>query len=151
MVPETLRAELQRHLQGVRSQQEADLKAGYAGVWLPGALARKYPNAPREWAWQWVFPMGSLTLVTPEGGGPVELRRHHLPAEYLQRRIKEHQAGKSFATSYRGPWRLIYYEAYLEEADATSRERYLKSGSGRRFLRSQLRHHLLKHPLRPTA
>jgi integron integrase len=89
MVPESLREDLQTHLQVVRSQHEADLKAGYAGVWLPGALARKYPNAPREWAWQWVFPMGSLTPVTPEGGGPVEMRRHHLPAEYLQRAMKK--------------------------------------------------------------
>ena len=66
----------------------------------------------------------------------------------LRRRLKEHHAGKSFATSYRRPWRLIYYEAYLEEADALGRERYLKSGGGRRFLKAQLRHHLEKHPLR---
>ena len=37
------------------------------------------------------------------------------------------------STSYRGPWKLIYYEAYLEQADALGRERYLKSGAGRRF------------------
>jgi len=67
----------------------------------------------------------------------------------LRRPIKEHQAGKSFATSYRRPWRLIYYEAYLEE-DALGRERYLKSGGGRRFFKSQLKHHLIKHPLRET-
>ena len=66
----------------------------------------------------------------------------------LRRRLAEHKEGKAFATSYRGPWRLIYYEAYLEEADALGRERYLKSGGGRRFLRNQLRHYLLKHPLR---
>jgi putative endonuclease len=48
--------------------------------------------------------------------------------------MKEHQEGKSFATSYRRPWRLIYYEAYLEEEDAIGREKFLKSGSGRRFL-----------------
>lgn len=66
----------------------------------------------------------------------------------LRRRMAEHQEGRSFATSYRGPWRLIYYEAYLEEEDALGRERYLKSGGGRRFLKGQLRHHLEKHPLR---
>ena len=65
--------------------------------------------------------------------------------------VKEHQAGESFATSYRGPWRLIYYEAYLEEADALGREKYLKSGGGRRFLKAQRQHHLAKHPLRTTA
>lgn len=69
----------------------------------------------------------------------------------LRRRLKEHQAGKSFATSYRGPWKLIYYEAYLEEADALGREKYLKSGGGRRFLKSQLKHHLAKYPTRSTA
>ena len=66
----------------------------------------------------------------------------------LKRRLAEHQDGKSFSTSYRQPWRLIYYEAYLEEADALGRERYLKSGGGRRFLAKQLRHHFEKHPLR---
>jgi len=69
----------------------------------------------------------------------------------LRRRMKEHQAGEAFATSHRGPWRLIYYEAYLEEEDALGRERYLKSGGGRRFLKNQLRHYLAKHPLRVTA
>jgi len=69
----------------------------------------------------------------------------------LRRRLKEHEGGKSFATSYRGPWCLIYYEAYLEQEDAMGRERYLKSGAGRRFLKAQLRHHLAKHPLRQTA
>lgn len=67
----------------------------------------------------------------------------------LRRRLREHQEGRSFATSYRGPWRLIYHEAYPDQADAPGRERYLKSGGGRRFLKAQLRHHFGKHPLRP--
>ena len=46
----------------------------------------------------------------------------------------------------RGPWKLIYYEAYLEQADALGREKYLKSGAGRRFLQSQLKNYLRKHP-----
>ena len=69
----------------------------------------------------------------------------------LRRRLAEHQKGQAFATSYRGPWRLIYYEAYVEEEDALGRERYLKSGGGRRFLKSQLKHYLQKHPVRSTA
>jgi putative endonuclease len=69
----------------------------------------------------------------------------------LRIRLKQHQAGESFATSYRGPWKLIYYEAYLDERDALGRERYLKSGGGRRFLKSQLKHHLIKHPLKSAA
>ncbi|MGA2243291.1 MAG: GIY-YIG nuclease family protein [Verrucomicrobiota bacterium] len=66
----------------------------------------------------------------------------------LRRRLKEHREGKAFATSFRGPWQLIYYEAYSEEEDALGREQYLKSGGGRRFLKSQLKRRLQKHPLR---
>ena len=69
----------------------------------------------------------------------------------LKRRLAEHQQGMSFSTSYRGPWVLIYYEAYLEEGDALGRERYLKSGGGRRFLAKQLTHHFQKFPLRGPA
>jgi putative endonuclease len=60
----------------------------------------------------------------------------------LKRRLAEHTRGASFATKSRGPWKLIYYEAYLSQEDALGREKYLKSGSGRRFLRAQLRHYL---------
>jgi len=66
----------------------------------------------------------------------------------LRKRFKQHAQGNSFATSYRGPWKLIYYEAYLERADALGREHYLKSGSGRRFLKTQLAHYLRKTPFR---
>lgn len=69
----------------------------------------------------------------------------------LKRRLSEHKHGASTATRYRGPWKLIYYEAYIEPADAEGRERYLKSGGGRRFLRAQLRHYLKRFPLRSTA
>ena len=69
----------------------------------------------------------------------------------LRRRIAEHQEGLAFATSFRGPWRLIYYEAYIEVEDAHGRERFLKSGSGRQFLKRQLKHYLAKHPLRVQA
>lgn len=69
----------------------------------------------------------------------------------LRRRLSQHIGGGALATSYRGPWKLIYYEAYVDQADALGRERYLKSGAGRRFLKSQLRHYLAKYPLRTTA
>ena len=62
----------------------------------------------------------------------------------LRIRLRQHDAGESLATSRRGPWKLIYYEAYLERDDALGRERYLKSGTGRRFLKAQLRHYLAK-------
>jgi putative endonuclease len=65
----------------------------------------------------------------------------------LQRRIVQHERGAALATSYRGPWKLIYYEAYLNQVDALGREKFLKSGSGRSFLNRQLKHYLEKHPL----
>ena len=69
----------------------------------------------------------------------------------LRKRFRQHSQGDSFATSYRSPWKLIYYDAYLEQADALGRERYLKSGAGRRFLKSQLKEYLTKHPLKGAA
>ena len=66
----------------------------------------------------------------------------------LRRRLKEHQKGESFAASFRGPWKLIYYEAYLEREDAEGREKFLKSGSGRRFLDKQLLHYFARCPRR---
>jgi len=69
----------------------------------------------------------------------------------LRKRFAQHVKGAAFATSHRGPWKLIYYEAYLEQPDALGRERYLKSGAGRKFLRSQLRNYLEKYPICTTA
>jgi putative endonuclease len=66
----------------------------------------------------------------------------------LRKRISQHKRGAALATSYRGPWKLIYYEAYLNQADALGRKKFLKSGSGRSFLKRQLKHYLAKHPLR---
>jgi integron integrase len=91
MVPDKLKLELQQHLGSVRGQWEADVKGGYAGVWLPEALARKYPNAPKEWPWQWVFPGWSLTQgqLRPDAPAPGSGRwRHHVLPENLQRAMK---------------------------------------------------------------
>src|SRR4051794_32366814 len=69
----------------------------------------------------------------------------------LKRRLSEHTRGASFATEFRGPWKLIYYEAYTEREDAKGREKFLKSGAGRRFLRAQLRHYLKRFPASVVA
>ncbi len=61
--------------------------------------------------------------------------------ENLQRRFVEHQEGKVMSTKHRLPIELIYYEAYLNQDDAKGREKFLKSGSGHRFLKKQLVHH----------
>jgi integron integrase len=83
-LPRLLVEPLQAHLASVRALHEDDQGAGVAGVYLPDALARKAPNAPREWIWQWVFPSAQLS-ADPKGG---VVRRHHLNETGLQRAIK---------------------------------------------------------------
>jgi integrase len=68
----------------VRALFEADLREGFGGVVLPEALARKYPSAPREWGWQWLFPAGRRYL---DRAAAVE-RRHHLHETAVQRAVK---------------------------------------------------------------
>lgn len=85
MLPHVLVARLKQHLEGVRSQHDADLALGAGFVELPSALARKYPSAPREWAWQWVFP-ATRHYKDPATG---ERRRHHLHETVLQRAFRQ--------------------------------------------------------------
>ena len=60
----------------------------------------------------------------------------------LKRRLSQHTRGASFATKSRGPWKLIYYEAYTEREDAEGREKFLKSGAGRRLKLGRFPHSL---------
>jgi len=76
---------LAAHLQVIRRLHERDLRRGAGWVELPWALARKYPNAAREWTWQWVFP-ATRFYVDGETG---QRRRHHLHESVLQRAVKE--------------------------------------------------------------
>ena len=84
---------LQHHLQHVRGLHKKDLADGFGEVYLPYALARKYPNAPKEWAWQYVFPATQRSM-DPRSG---VMRRHHFDEQALQRAIKRavHAAGIS--------------------------------------------------------
>src|SRR5262245_25514226 len=84
-LPGIVANDLTRHLEIVRRQHEHDLSQGSGWVELPWALARKYPNAGREWAWQWVFP-ATRFYVDRETG---QRRRHHLHESVLQRAFKE--------------------------------------------------------------
>jgi len=63
-------------------------------------------------------------------------------ASDLKRRIKEHNLGRNFSTKHRIPFCLIYYEACLSEKDAKTREKYLKSGMGKRYLKNRMRYFL---------
>jgi integron integrase len=84
MLPAALALDLAKHPETVRDLHETDLRAGAGWVELPWALARKYPNAGREWGWQWVFP-ATRTYRHPETG---QRRRHHLHESVLQRAVK---------------------------------------------------------------
>ena len=81
MFPVAAKDPLTRHLARVRRLHQADLQQGYGCVLLPDALASKYPNAEREWSWQWVFPASKIS-ADPRFGR--RLRRHlwaaHSPA-----------------------------------------------------------------------
>ena len=89
MLPVNLSAPLQRHLRKVEAQFEQDLEEGVAGVHLPYALARKYPNAEREWAWQYIFPSSRIsTDPRPRNGQAGRRGRHHLDESTLQQAVK---------------------------------------------------------------
>jgi len=85
ILPESLIAPLQEHLQHVRRLHQEDLAQGYGAVYLPYALERKYPNAGREWIWQYVFPSDRLS-VDPRSAS---VRRHHVDESGLQRAVRE--------------------------------------------------------------
>lgn len=84
MLPAMAVEALQDQLAGARRVHERDLAAGYGEVWLPGALARKYPQAAKEWGWQYVFP-ASVRSTDPRSG---RMHRHHLDERVLQRAVK---------------------------------------------------------------
>ena len=82
--PATLTPLLQNHLAGVKTLHQQDLAQGHGEVYLPHALARKYPNAATEWGWQYVFPARTLS-VDPRAGLP---RRHHVDPSVINKAIK---------------------------------------------------------------
>ncbi|HCB12167.1 MAG TPA: integron integrase [Gammaproteobacteria bacterium] len=84
-LPQALVPELQAQLDQVARFHEADLAAGYAGTFLPSALAGKYKRAPKELAWQWLFPAMTLTLMPDTQ----EYWRYHLHERQVQKAIQE--------------------------------------------------------------
>jgi integron integrase len=85
ILPENIKQDLIAHLDEVRKLFDVDRQNDVAGVFLPHALERKYPNAGKEWGWQWVFPSKTLS-IDPRTR---ILRRHHLYPNVLQRKIRE--------------------------------------------------------------
>jgi len=85
VLPVSIVPELQNHLQDVKALHEKDLREGYGEVALPYALNVKYPNAGRDWGWQYVFP-ASQRSVDPISG---IIRRHHLDEGVLQHAVRD--------------------------------------------------------------
>ena len=83
--PESLEPLLTNHLQRVKAFHQRDLEEGFGTVYLPHALARKYPNAEKEWQWQYVFPSSRLS-VDPRSG---ITRRHHVDQSVINKAIKQ--------------------------------------------------------------
>ena len=83
ILPGVVKAPLTQHLQRMKQQHEADLTRGAGWVELPWALGRKYPNAGREWPWQWVFPATRFYFERATG----QRRRHHLHETVVQRAV----------------------------------------------------------------
>ena len=91
VLPENLIADLQAQLQRARALHEKDLEAGLGRVYLPHALAVKYPEADRSWAWQYVFP-SPVRAMDPRPDartGQAMERRHHVYPESVQRAVRE--------------------------------------------------------------
>jgi site-specific recombinase XerD len=106
-IPKSLQSELSAQLSRLRELHDKDLAANYSGVFMDDLLDKKYPNAPKEFIWQWFFPQQSLTPVAATG----EMRRYHLHETLVQealstavrrakltKRVTSHTFRHSFAT-----------------------------------------------------
>ena len=112
------------HLQRTRLIHQRDLRQGYGSVHLPYALARKYPEAPREWIWQFLFPSPQLS-TDPRSG-----LTHRLPHQH--QRLAESHPPRGQTRSYRKARNLPHTPPLLRHPPARERSRYPhRSGSAR--------------------
>jgi integron integrase len=96
MLPVSLKEKLREHLSRVKLLHQRDLSSGFGAVSLPHALAKKYPNAATEWAWQYVFPAHQLAKDPSDG----KIKRHHIHDTVIQRAVK--RAVSTAVSSKRG-------------------------------------------------
>jgi integrase len=83
MLPQRIKPDLEKHLTRIREIHTRDVASGNGRVYLPDTLERKFPNANREWAWQYVFPAATLSTDTRTG----QRRRHHLHENSVQKAL----------------------------------------------------------------
>ena len=88
MLPVSLVESMRRQIEKRRILHEEDLADGFGTVFLPGALARKYPNAAREFAWQYIFPSQRRSADPRAYSDPPKESRHHVDESFLQRAVK---------------------------------------------------------------
>ncbi|MFH1079275.1 MAG: integron integrase [Pseudomonadota bacterium] len=84
LLPQNLHTEMRKQIEAVKSLHHKDLEEGFGEVYIPEALARKYPNASRATGWQWVFP-AKLRSLDPRSGKEM---RHHVEESVLQKAVK---------------------------------------------------------------
>ena len=85
MLPELLKGPIKDHIKKVKTIHERDLADGWGRVQMPSAMDRKYPNAPRDWRWQWVFPQENRWKNTKTG----EEGRHHIDKSLVQKSVRD--------------------------------------------------------------
>src|SRR3546814_17955789 len=118
--PQVLLAPMRAHLAWRRTVFDEDSRRDMADVWLPDALAAKYPNAAREWGWQYVFVANRFSTDPVSGVA----RRHHLGESQIQKLVRGAgvQAGIAKTVSPH-TWRHTFETPLLESGSASCRER----------------------------
>lgn len=84
LLPESLRGALRKQLEKVKFIHKEDLQRDFGAVWLPFAIAKKYPNAAKDWKWQYVFPSAKLSPTREDR----IVRRHYTSPSTIQKAVK---------------------------------------------------------------